>query len=242
VAVDPAGRIFFATAGKSYVVQAGPELKILATTDLGDGIVQNCLLGRAAFWSGNQYHGCTILGDVKLAGQNTMLRDCIVSQVLDPKQGLWKENCNIVQGVPAVDTLNCFSADPEFLDPARLDFRLGPKSPCRGKASDGGDLGVRYSPEMLEMLKLALELRARGVIKFPGRQVSPFGGAVSRAGRANRSGTATGSSGLFRCHDDDPRMFRQLDCRVERPHQAVFHDAFDGNRTPALALKVVFHR
>jgi outer membrane protein assembly factor BamB len=35
--VDPAGRIFFATAGKSYVIQAGPEFKVLASNDLGDG-------------------------------------------------------------------------------------------------------------------------------------------------------------------------------------------------------------
>ena len=47
-----------------------------------------------------------------------------------------------------------------------FNYRLGPKSPCRGKASDGGDLGVRYTPEMLEMLKLAFALRARGIIKF----------------------------------------------------------------------------
>jgi outer membrane protein assembly factor BamB len=31
------GRIYFASAGKSYVVQAGPKLQILATNDLGDG-------------------------------------------------------------------------------------------------------------------------------------------------------------------------------------------------------------
>jgi outer membrane protein assembly factor BamB len=34
---DPEGRLFFANAGKSYVIQAGPELKVLATNDLGDG-------------------------------------------------------------------------------------------------------------------------------------------------------------------------------------------------------------
>jgi len=38
--------------------------------------------------------------------------------------------------------------------------------PCRGKASDGGDLGCRFTPEMLEMLKKALELRRKGIIKF----------------------------------------------------------------------------
>lgn len=34
---DPNGRIFFANAGKSYVIQAGPEFKVLAINDLGDG-------------------------------------------------------------------------------------------------------------------------------------------------------------------------------------------------------------
>ena len=34
VFVDPAGHIFFASAGKSFVIQAGPEFRVLAT----DGI------------------------------------------------------------------------------------------------------------------------------------------------------------------------------------------------------------
>jgi outer membrane protein assembly factor BamB len=34
---DPKGRLFFANAGKSYVVQAGPQCRILAVNDLGDG-------------------------------------------------------------------------------------------------------------------------------------------------------------------------------------------------------------
>jgi outer membrane protein assembly factor BamB len=33
---DEAGRIFFASAGKSYVIAAGEEFKVLATNDLGD--------------------------------------------------------------------------------------------------------------------------------------------------------------------------------------------------------------
>ena len=36
----------------------------------------------------------------------------------------------------------------------------------QGWASDGGDVGSRYTPEMTEMIQLALELRKRGVIKF----------------------------------------------------------------------------
>jgi outer membrane protein assembly factor BamB len=34
--VDPEGRIFCASAGKSYVIQSGPEFKVLAVNDLGD--------------------------------------------------------------------------------------------------------------------------------------------------------------------------------------------------------------
>jgi outer membrane protein assembly factor BamB len=34
---DPEGRLFFATAGKSYVLQAGPKFQVLAVNDLGDG-------------------------------------------------------------------------------------------------------------------------------------------------------------------------------------------------------------
>jgi hypothetical protein len=33
---DPKGRLFFANAGKSYVIQTGPECRILAINDLGD--------------------------------------------------------------------------------------------------------------------------------------------------------------------------------------------------------------
>lgn len=54
--------------------------------------------------------------------------------------------------------------DPLLRGPADLDLRLRPTSPCRGKAADGGDLGCRLTPQMSEMIKLALDLRRRGVI------------------------------------------------------------------------------
>jgi outer membrane protein assembly factor BamB len=33
---DAGGRLYFATAGKSFVIQAGPEFRVLAENDLGD--------------------------------------------------------------------------------------------------------------------------------------------------------------------------------------------------------------
>ena len=60
----------------------------------------------------------------------------------------------------------CISADPQFRDPKSFDYRLKPASPCKGKASDGGDMGCRYTQEMIEVIKRALELREKGIIEF----------------------------------------------------------------------------
>ena len=34
------------------------------------------------------------------------------------------------------------------------------------RASDGGDIGCRYTPEMIELCKVALDLRRRGILEF----------------------------------------------------------------------------
>jgi hypothetical protein len=60
----------------------------------------------------------------------------------------------------------CITADPQFRNPKAFDYRLKPSSPCRGKASDGGDMGCRLTPEMIDLLKRAFDLRKKGVIKF----------------------------------------------------------------------------
>jgi len=55
--------------------------------------------------------------------------------------------------------------------------RVGLTSPCRKRgyglkaalrtgAGWGGDIGCRFTPEILEMLEKALELRKKGIIKF----------------------------------------------------------------------------
>jgi hypothetical protein len=40
------------------------------------------------------------------------------------------------------------------------------QSPHHGRAPNGGDVGVRYTPETIEIIRRALELRKKGIIKF----------------------------------------------------------------------------
>ena len=57
----------------------------------------------------------------------------------------------------------CFTVDsknpPILRDEKNFDVRLHPRSPCRGKASDGGDIGARITPHMWDMLQLARKIR-----------------------------------------------------------------------------------
>jgi tetratricopeptide (TPR) repeat protein len=112
---------------------------------------------------------CTIRGELYLP-QGSVLSNSIVPSVRIDKGDALIEFCNVHGQVPFVNQAKpgkgCFSAPPMFVAPKDFDYRLMPGSPCIGKASDGGDIGVRWTPEMIEMLKLALELRSRGIIKF----------------------------------------------------------------------------
>jgi hypothetical protein len=95
------------------------------------------------------------------------LRDSILGSVVAEPAGVTIENCNVgsISGDSRLGA-NCTSDTPQFTDAQSFDMRLTPKSPCRGKASDGGDLGVRYTAEMTELLKLAFQLRQQGIVKF----------------------------------------------------------------------------
>ena len=95
----------------------------------------------------------------------TRVVDCILARVSHSKSKPSIEGSDIFSG--GFDAgQRCFKADPQFRDAENLDYRLKPTSPCRKRASDGGDIGCRFTPEMLEMLKLAHELRRKGIIEF----------------------------------------------------------------------------
>jgi hypothetical protein len=118
----------------------------------------------------NDLQLCTIADPIRLPGAPSTLRDCILRSVEASRPGDRIDFCNLSGNPPFIDLAapgnGCFFGDPQFVNPQKLDYRLLPTSPCIGKASDGGDIGCRFTPEMLQMFQLAFELRARGIIKF----------------------------------------------------------------------------
>ena len=117
-----------------------------------------------------QLRCCTIAGPLKLKSVSTVVVDCIVGSIEATKAGGRIDRCNVFGKTPFIDLARpgqgCFGGDPQFVNPKSFDYRLRPASPCRGRASDGGDVGCRFTPEMMEMLKLALQLRSQDIIKF----------------------------------------------------------------------------
>jgi len=112
---------------------------------------------------------CSFSGVVRINGASGVV-DCIAASIGADQPGARIEHCALYGPQPYAGSAKpgkgCISDKPIFVDPANLDYRLAPNSPCRGKASDGGDLGVRYTPEMIEIIKVALALRAQGLVKF----------------------------------------------------------------------------
>jgi len=117
-----------------------------------------------------ELYACTILPHLVLPSDGNVVVDCIVHSIESPKDGNRIEHCNAWSDPPFIDRARpgkaCFSAPPQFVNPDNLDYRRLPTIARIGKASDGGDIGCRYTPEMIEMCQKALELRAKGIIKF----------------------------------------------------------------------------
>ena len=138
----------------------------------GTGSLQlhNLVVGGVYAGRACELRHCTIPGlvNIQITASPNILVDCIIGEVRSRRLPNKLDYCNVFRRYQdlARPGKNCMSVDPQFVNPKGHDYRLGPKSPCRGKASDGGDMGVQYTPEMLDMLKLAFQLRAAGVIKF----------------------------------------------------------------------------
>ena len=130
----------------------------------------NCVLHRVLAYTPCEFRRSTVTGRLDFRRAPSTLLDSIVNKVNADEAGLTLDYCDVF-GKPgysefATPGLHCFSKNPQFIDAANFDFRLKSTSPCRGKASDNGDVGARYTRQMVAMLKLAHDLRRRGIIRF----------------------------------------------------------------------------
>jgi hypothetical protein len=132
---------------------------------------RNCLVVGGVWCPGSDpmLQFLTVTGEVRLDGPGAC-SDSNLSSAVSYADNCRIDTCNVFGTTPFVASARpgkgTFGANPMFRDPGNLDYRLTPGSPCIGKASDGGDIGCRYTPEIVELVKVALELRRRGVIKF----------------------------------------------------------------------------
>jgi hypothetical protein len=133
-------------------------------------VVENSLLHGVGGCISGEFRQSTFKGSLLFEKNSGVVRDCVVNAIGTDVEDVKVENSCVAGPDPISRRVKlgkgCFKAKPQFRNPDILDYRLKPKSPGTGRAADGGDIGVRYTPEMLEMLKLALELRKKGIIKF----------------------------------------------------------------------------
>ncbi len=140
--------------------------------DLGNARrAENCFVNTVRSGGACEVRSCTITSAALLQdkkGPNVVV-DSIVGSIESQSANTQIDYCNVYGDgykLLAKPGKGCLRKKPQFRDPKHFDYRLKPTSPCRKKASDGGDIGCRFTPEMLEMLKLAHELRKKGIIKF----------------------------------------------------------------------------
>lgn len=130
---------------------------------------ENSLLCHVVTRAAAELRNCIVTQAVAFKGTPSLALDSILYKVEAARDDARIDFCDVHPGGfldAAVPGKKCFAADPHFLAPKTLDYRLSPASPCRKKGSDGGDLGCGFSYETLELAKKALELRNRGTIAF----------------------------------------------------------------------------
>lgn len=152
---------------RSSLLLSGVELSGEATMEVG-----NALLGGpvAEIRCPASFSQCILLAPVNLHRASSSITDSVVCAELKALEaGTRIEHCNVASSKfvdfakPGPD---CFSADPQFMDSKNLNFRFLPTSPCLRRAADGQDLGVRWNPDMQDLLRQAIALRQQGLIRF----------------------------------------------------------------------------
>jgi hypothetical protein len=135
---------------------------------------RNCLVVPGIATGSWEMRNCTVPGDIELSYCGpTLFRDCVLGRVhVWPGEPRIEYCCLSLRMTVNFDTIpwrlgkGCLTVDPRFTDPEKLNYRLRSSSPCYKKASDGSDMGCRFTPEMQEMIQKALDLRKRRFIDF----------------------------------------------------------------------------
>ena len=134
----------------------------------------NCAIYRFECYGPCEIRNCTLPGGIELDGEPSVVLNSITSQIDSSKHDTRIDCCNVygkLLGKPpfiefARPGKRCMSRNPLLYNLKAFDYRLRSASPCRKKASDGGDLGCRYTKQMQAMLQLANKLRTKGIIQF----------------------------------------------------------------------------
>jgi hypothetical protein len=150
------------------------ECLVLSVAWLSDTNVSNSLfLHQVMAFKPCRFDLCTFLKELQIQKPGGAVVDSVIysTHIFDAAiVDLTMANCSIFSQAPfrgsRTPTSSYFQSPPQFVDPSNLDYRLQPTSSCKGKASDGGDIGCRYTSELAEMVSLAQELRARGILAF----------------------------------------------------------------------------
>jgi hypothetical protein len=150
-----------------YLGNAGDGLCVEQPSRFENTLVRSSLKVRTK----TSFKSCTIIGPatLELRCQGTALLDSIVVLGIEAWiEDVRIDHCNVLGKTSALARygLGNSAVEPRFVNPAALDYHLKADSPCRSKASDGGDLGFRFSPETWDLLQRAIELRKRGYLEF----------------------------------------------------------------------------
>jgi hypothetical protein len=152
---------------RNSILLSGVDLSVAPSMEIGNVLVSG---SGADVRCPAKFSQCIVLGPVTIHTAGASVSNSVICGDLKAVQaGCNIQHCNVASG-KLVDFAKpgpgCFSADPQFADPKNLDFRFLPTSPCLHRAADGQDLGVRWTREMLALLRQAVTLRQRGLIQF----------------------------------------------------------------------------
>lgn len=131
---------------------------------------ENCLLPSFKAGAPAEFDRCTVLGNLTFPNTGGSVLNSIIGRITVTGAEVKIGFCNLVNKKATAGSAKpdktCFSVDPKFRNPANFDYRLKPSSLCRRKGEGGKGVGCTYTPEMIQILRKALELRRNRLIRF----------------------------------------------------------------------------